>query len=432
MTISKHLPSPVDARSSRRQAAAAAGLWLTLLVAPAAQALSFKLTDLGPAPGFNPLYSAGRALNAQGDVVGHIGDGGVNAQMALWSAPALDGTQRVASYAAPLTGYRNGVADGINASGTIVGAVADGGPMAALYSGGAWSLLPSVYAGAVGGRAYGINDAGVIVGQDLPGNYGFPLRWLPDGHGGYTAQRLGGLGGGGKAAAVNALGQIVGGSNVGALLGPGHAVLWQADGSVSDLGVLDAARNHSEALGLNDKGLVVGESRNAQGKMEAFVWQDGVMSGMAALPGWESYAHLGTVANLSRARDVNNAGWIVGEALRADGQQPGFLWRPGLGMADLNSFISLADPFFARADVYQANPGFSIDDAYAVNDAGQIVVLAHFNYVYPNTAIRQATHAFLLTPDVAPVPEPATAWLLLLGLGLGLLPRLRRAQARAI
>jgi MYXO-CTERM domain-containing protein len=404
------------------------GLLAGLAVAPAAQALTFSLTDLGPAPGFNPQYSAGRAINEQGTVVGHIGDGGINAQTAIWSVPTMEGTQRVAAYVPPKSGYRNSIADGINASGTIAGTVADGGPLPAVYRSGSWTLLPSLYTVSVGGQAFDINDAGVVVGQDLPGNYGFPLRWLPDGSGGYTPQRLNGLGGGGKASAINASGQIAGGSNADVLLGPSHAVLWQADGSVTDLGVLHRTGNHALALGLNDTGLVVGESRNAQNRMEAFRWQSGVMTGMAAIPGWDTYAFLGSVSALSTARDANNAGWIVGEALRADGQKPGFLWRPGFGMQDLNSFISLADPFFSRSDVYQPLPGFRVEDAHAVNESGQIVVTAVFNYVYPNTAVRQATHAFLLTPDVAPVPEPASAVLALLGLA-GLVARVRRRSA---
>lgn len=387
-----------------------------LASATSAWSLSFTLTDLGPAPGFNPQFSAGRALNEQGDVVGLIGDAGRNAQATLWSAPAVEGSSRSATYIPPLSGYRNGVADGINRAGVIAGTVADGGPMAAVYQQGSWRLLPSLGSVATGGQAFDINDAGVIVGQDLPGNYGFPLRWVPNGQGGYTAQRLNGLGGGGIASAINANGQIAGASNVGVLLGAAHAALWQADGSVTDLGVLNASANHSVALGLNDAGVVVGESRNAQNKLEAFVWRDGVMTGLGALPGSASYPYLGTINALSSARDINNAGWIVGEALRADGQSPGFLYRPREGMVDLNSLISLSDPFFRRSDVYQPSIGFGIDDAYAVNEAGQIVVGAHFNYVYPNGAVRQATHAFLLTPDTPPVSEPAAAWLALAGL----------------
>lgn len=388
------------------------------LAAPAAQALSFRLTDLGPTAGFNPLYSAGRGLNEQGLAVGHIGDGGINAQAAWWLAPATDGTGRTAVYQAPPAGGSNGMLQAVNESGQAVGGISGSGTglRAVLRSSPTSTLLlPKAHVRSTGEQAFGINDAGVVVGQHQPDNYGFPLRWLPDGQGGYTVQALGGLGGGGIARDINNAGQIAGSSNVGALLGATHAVRWQADGSVLDLGVLDASRNFSEAYALNEAGTVVGRSFNAQGKYEAFRWADGVMTGLGALDGWQGYAHLGSVANLSVARDINRAGWIVGEALRADGQAPGFLYQPGLGMRDLNSLIAATDPFFARSDVYAALPGLHIEDAYAVNDAGQILVSAVFNYVYPNTAVRQATHAFLLTPDVAPaVPEPQT-WALLAG-----------------
>lgn len=390
------------------------------LATPPAQALSFRLTDLGPTAGFNPLYSAGRGLNEQGLVVGHIGDGGINAQAAWWQAPAVDGTARSAVYQAPPAGGSNGLLQAVNEGGQAVGAISGSGTglRAVLRSSPTSTLLlPKASARSTGEQAFGINDAGVVVGQHQPDNYGFPLRWLPDGQGGYTVQALGGLGGGGIARDINNAGQIAGSSNVGTLLGATHAVRWQADGSVRDLGVLDAQRNFSEAYALNEAGTVVGRSFNGQGKYEAFRWAEGVMTGLGALDGWQGYAYLGTVVNLSVARDINRAGWIVGEALRADGQAPGFLYLPGVGMRDLNSLVAAGDPFFARSDVYAPLPGFRIEDAHAVNDAGQIVASAVFNHVYPNGAVRQATHAFLLTPDVAPaVPEPQTWALMVAGL----------------
>lgn len=424
------LPSLPSLPSSAALLAAA----LTLASPLPAQALSFRLTDLGPAPGFNPQYSAGRGLNEQGLVVGHIGDGGVNAQAAWWLAPAVEGTGRSALYQAPPAGGSNGLLQAVNESGQAVGAISGSGTglRAVLRNTPASTLLlPKASARSTGEQAFGINDAGVVVGQHQPDNYGFPLRWLLDGQGGYTVQALTGLGGGGIARDINNAGQIAGSSNVGVLLGATHAARWQADGSVLDLGVLDAQRNHSEAYALNDAGTVVGRSFNAQGKYEAFRWADGAMTGLGALDGWQGYAFLGTVVNLSVARDINRAGWIVGEALRGDGQAPGFLYQPGQGMRDLNSLVAAGDPFFSRSDVYAPLPGFRIEDAYAVNDAGQILASAVFNYVYPNGAVRQATHAFLLTPDVAPaVPEPQTWALLASGLACVLALAHRRGRAR--
>jgi probable HAF family extracellular repeat protein len=412
-----------------RAISAAAALAIAVFCPAPALALSFALTDLGIAPGFEarqPTYGYG--LNARGDVIGQISTSQYT-QTALWTAPAQDGTRRSAVYVPPVAGsvgYRNGVGYHINASGHFVGTLSDGGNMAAVYRNGGWSVLPGVGVAQSTGRAYAINDAGTIVGQDLPGNYGFPLRWLPDGQGGYTPQRLNGLGGGGIARDVNASGQIAGASNVGVLLGASHAVLWQADNTVTDLGVLSASSNHSVARALNDAGVVVGESRNASNQLEAFRWKDGAMTGLGAIPGWQAYPY--PVASLSSAADVNNLGWVVGTALRADGQNVGFLWREGLGMVDLNTLISPADPWFAGADVFNP-PGLLITGATAVNDSGRIVVTAVYNYRLGPSNAWQVTHAFLLSPDaLPPVPEPASAVLLALG-GLALAAVARRRAA---
>lgn len=401
------------------------------LFAPApAQALTFSLVDLGIAPGWEARQpTTGYGLNARGDVIGQIGTS-QSTQTALWTAPVQDGSRRSAVYVPPVAngvGYRNGVGYQINDSGHFVGTLSDGGNMAAVFRDGGWAVLPGVGVAQSTGRAYAINDAGTIAGQDLPGNYGFPLRWLPNGNGGYTPQRLNGLGGGGIARDINQSGQMAGASNVGALLGASHAVLWQADNTVTDLGVLDATRNHSEAFALNDHGTVVGASRNAAGKLEAFRWIDGAMSGLGAIPGWENNPHLGTVSTLSQARDVNNLGWVVGSALRADGQTVGFLWREGLGMVDLNTLISPADPWFGGSDVFNPH-GLLITGASATNDRGQILVSAVYNYRLGPANAWQVTHAFLLSPDALPaVPEPSSWALMALGLAVTL--RLGRRRA---
>lgn len=404
----------------------AAALAIAALSPVPALALSFSITDLGVAPGFSVLQPTyGLGLNADGDVIGHLGTG-ASTQAGRWDAPAQDGTRRAATYVAPPSGFSNALPYQINRSGQFVATVSSGGNLAAVNRNGSWSLLPGISGGNSTGRAYAINDAGTIAGQDLPGNYGFPLRWLPDGSGGYTPQRLNGLGGGGIARDINASGQIAGASNIGALLGPSHATLWQADNRVTDLGVLSATWNHSVAHALNDTGVVVGESRNAANKLEAFRWENGTMLGLGAIPGWQAYPH--PYGNLSSANDINNLGWIVGSALRSDGQTVGFLWRPGLGMVDLNTLVPAGDPWYGNTEVY--NPaGMLITGATATNDRGQILVSAVYNYVLGPGSVRQVTHAFLLTPDAVPaVPEPASALLMALG-GLVLAGLARRRGA---
>ena len=71
---------------------------------------------------------------------------------------------------------------------------------------------------------------------------------------------------------------------------------------VVHLGTLGGAT--SDALGINDRGQAVGWSRDALNRPQAFLWQNGSMSGLGFLPGWES----------SVAQAINNRGEITGYA----------------------------------------------------------------------------------------------------------------------
>ena len=96
--------------------------------------------------------------------------------------------------------------------------------------------------------------------------------------------------------------------------------------------------------------------------------------------------------DLSRAHDVNDAGWVVGYSGGAAGIRA-TLWQPGSGPVDLNELVAADDPL--RAIV-------QLGIATGVNNAGQIV---------GSGAIARQGGGFLLTP-VGVVPEPAT-WLML-------------------
>ena len=74
----------------------------------------------------------------------------------------------------------------------------------------------------------------------------------------------------------------------------------EAEYQVVDLGTLGGAS--SAALGINDRSQAVGWSRDSNGVMQAFVWQNGTMTGLGFLPG-------GTT---SVANAINNAGEITG------------------------------------------------------------------------------------------------------------------------
>jgi probable HAF family extracellular repeat protein len=108
-----------------------------------------------------------------------------------------------------------------------------------------------------------------------------------------------------------------------------------------DLGTLGGTS--SRAVDINEKGQVVGTSKNASGQERAFIWeQDTGMVDIGTLGG-----------EASRATSINNSGQVVGESAKT-GSSSGFLWELDTGMTDLN--------------LQGRTPG-----GWKINDAGQIV-----------------------------------------------------------
>lgn len=144
---------------------------------------------------------------------------------------------------------------------------------------------------------------------------------------------------------VNILGRIAGGGFVtdanGAIL-QSRAVRWKALQPL-DLGTLGG--NNALAMGIDDNDRIVGYSTLAgEAQTRAFVWQNGVMTALAA-PGnaTESYAY-----------DISNTGYIVGVALGPNPAKP-YVWRNG-------TVTTLPIPSSSRTG-----------GANAVNDAGESV-----------------------------------------------------------
>jgi probable HAF family extracellular repeat protein len=113
-----------------------------------------------------------------------------------------------------------------------------------------------------------------------------------------------------------------------------HAVLWDRDGAVRDLGNLGAPVVNI-ALSINDRGQVVGTSSLAPDsrpfyKIHGFVWtRDRGMKDLGALPG--------DVASV--ATSINDAGEIVGVSADAAGNIRAVRWHHGT-MEDLNTLVS--------------------------------------------------------------------------------------------
>jgi probable HAF family extracellular repeat protein len=174
-----------------------------------------------------------------------------------------------------------------------------------------------------------------------------------------------------------------------------HAVIWERDGSVRDLGSLGGTVNTS-VLGV---GTVAFAINNA-----------GQVTGVAALPGNETFhpflwtratgmRDLGAVSGdlVGAGLGMNNKGDVVGASISAPGLSTGnpraFLWRKGV-MNDLNQLVTTDSPLYLLI-------------AYAINDGGEI---AGFGVTSTGNI-----HAFLATPcdgdadSVAPEAEETTA-----------------------
>ncbi len=283
-------------------------------------------------------------------------------------------------------GGPSSVANGINASGQAVGSANLGTttdptnqvfPSHAFISSTGGGPLRDLGTLAGGGNTFnsmanGINASGQVVGQSDTASIGITHAFISGINGG-SLRDLGTLGDANSnsvAYAINTSGQVVGRSDLagGAM---SHAFLSAANGGVlTDLGTLGGS--FSTAFGINDAGQVVGSAHLAGDTvLHAFLF-GGSSTVRAAL------TDLGTLGGMnSTAYSVNSSGQIVGSSDIAGGIAHAFIDSGGV-MTDLNSLIS-------------PGSGLVLTDARGINDLGQIVAFGTdvngFNHVVLLSAV---------------------------------------------
>lgn len=175
--------------------------------------------------------------------------------------------------------------------------------------------------GTLGGsssKAYGINDTGKVVGEaDTSSGYSHAFLWDQN-----TMKDLGTLDGfsDSQAYKINNVGQVVGDAYISKLSAypPIRALLWDKGDQSPPQNLGSLGGNQSEALGINNRGEVVGVSSLSGNTFpyRAFLWNKGKMLNLGTLSD--------SSLDFSSGTSINNKRQVVGQA-----GDCAFLWAKG-------------------------------------------------------------------------------------------------------
>jgi probable HAF family extracellular repeat protein len=371
-------------------------------IAIAHSAPRYLVTDLGTLGG---TYSYAYGIDNAGRVAGGSArpnqTGGVSQTAFLWHRGQLKDLGTLGGSTCPDC---NSEAGGPNASGeaAVISETSDQDPNGEDFCGfgthrgclaavwkkhGVLTPLP-VLPGGHNAQAYWLNNHGEVVGFSENGTRDSTcavpfqvlrfdaVKWGPGGE----IQRLPPLKGDTVAFAFgsNERGQVVGVSGLcsntslppNAPPGGPHAVLWERDGSVTDLGTLPGGVGNNVATSINDRGEVVGTAILSDGTVHAFLWtrQRGMQD--LGLPANDFVSVAGC------CHTINNRGDVVGFSCPGPlGGCRALLWEDNVPI-DLNTLMSAGSPWYLQT-------------ASSINDAGEIVGWGTIN---------GEVHAFLARP----------------------------------
>jgi probable HAF family extracellular repeat protein len=278
-------------------------------------------------------------------------------------------------------GYPGNLADsaseahGVNSNSFVVGTwwkgkSSQGSQYAFLYANGANTDLGTIKAGGYDyAIANAINNANQIVGQGtIAGSYNYHAFLYTNG----VMVDLDNTGGSWSSAnAINQRGQIAGEFTTITNASQIHAFIY-TNGMMLDLGTLPGG-SYSTALGINDSGVIVGQSDTTGGYLYAFVYSNGVMTSLGTLGGTSSIAY-----------GINNAGVIVGQSSTTNGESHAFIFQNGI-MSDLGTLggtNSTANAINNGGDVV----GYALttnEDAHAFLFNGSAMLDLHTTFSHP-------------------------------------------------
>jgi probable HAF family extracellular repeat protein len=248
----------------------------------------------------------------------------------------------------------------------------------------------AVFAAAPFSEAVAVNNAGQIVGHlnDAGGNRAFvrepngSLRFLPVPQGAPPQDVL--------AFGMNDAGDVVGRVYQGN--SSYHACLWPAAGGSRDLGDLPGGLEFGNAVKINNGGLILGVAHAdpdpanpiSSGERAVLFLADGTIRQLGLLPGMTE----------SNGRDINDQGDVVGFSGRGGtwSDSHAFVWSEQAGMRDINGLLDAS------------GTGWSLSLPQAINNAGQILVVGQFQgrealaLLTPVPEVTAATLAVTIAP----------------------------------
>jgi len=317
-----------------------AGLIITLNSQVAEATYQFTLLE-----SLGSSVSNAYAINNSGQVVGwsYANNFSSTQRAMIWNGNTANELNKLDnSYA--------GIANDINNSGQVVGySSTNSGGRATLWNGTSANELDTL--GGINTSANAINNSGQVAGYIDAGNVITASVWN-----GTKATKLGSLGGNySEGLGINDYGQIVGLSNA-TVFGNLHATIWNGT-TATELDSLGG--DLSVAFDINNSGQAVGYSR-LDYVNTAMLW-----NGTTPI-------RLGVSGGYSSAFDINNSGQVVGFSIpNFDGTSPtrATLWN-GTTEIDLNSFL----------DASTVSEGWLLTEARQINDNGWIVGQAVNSY----------------------------------------------------